>query len=109
VGVSRGREIVRPMATYMIVYARLYDEAGFQPYVDAVGPLIRDYGGTLLARSSAPFCLEGNWPWSTAGVLLFDTEEAAKAFWFSEDYARVKALRKNIADFEVILVPGFEQ
>jgi uncharacterized protein (DUF1330 family) len=96
------------MAAYMIVCARLHDEAGFQPYVAAVGPLIGEYGGTLIARSTAPQVLEGASDWSTVGVLRFETMAAATAFWTSEDYARVKELRREVADFDVILVPGVE-
>jgi uncharacterized protein (DUF1330 family) len=96
------------MAAYLIVCAKLRDEAGFQPYVAAVGPLIGEFGGTLIARSTAPQVLEGISDWSTVGIVRFETMAAATAFWTSDQYTRVKELRREVADFEVILVPAVE-
>lgn len=96
------------MTAYMIVYARVDDAAGFEPYVAAVGPLIQRFGGKLVARGVPPVKLEGDWPWGTAGVLEFASVEAAEAFWHSPEYTEVKALRAGVADFQVIVVPSLE-
>lgn len=93
------------MSAYMIVYARLHDMTRFADYVAAVGPLIAEYGGAPIARGSDPVRLEGDWNWTTAGIVRFQSLADAEAFWHSEDYAAVKALRDGIADFEVILLP----
>ena len=93
------------MAAYMIVYARIDDEAGFAPYVGAVGPLIRKYGGRLIRRDLAPQVLEGDWPWGTGGLLEFPSIDAAREFWFSPEYEAVKRLREGVAAFQVILLP----
>lgn len=92
------------MAAYMLVYATVSDRDAFQTYASAMGPIFEQFNARLLARADPPAVLEGDWAWETAGVVEFESVDAAKAMWDSEEYRKVKELRKDIAKFQVVVV-----
>jgi uncharacterized protein (DUF1330 family) len=92
------------MSAFMIVYARVTDAKRFDGYVQAVQPLIARHGGKLIGRANPPLVLEGVFEWQTVGLLEFPSLDAARNFWSSSDYAKVKALRDGAAEFQVVLV-----
>jgi uncharacterized protein (DUF1330 family) len=94
------------MSAYLIVYARIDDEARFGAYVEAVQPVIAAHGGKLVARAAPPLVLESDWPWQTVGILEFPSMEAGEGFWNSPEYQAVKLLREGASKFQVVLVPG---
>lgn len=91
------------MAAFLIVYARIDDPDRFAAYVEAVQPLIARHGGKLVGRGVPPVVLEGDWPWTTVGVLTFPSTEAARTFWDSPEYVEVKKLRQGASEFQVVL------
>ena len=94
------------MPGYLIVTARIDNAEAFQPYVEAVQPLIAAHGGKMIGRGAPPVVLEGGWPWQTLGLLEFPSVEAAEQFWHSPEYAEVIKLRDGIAQFQVVLAEG---
>lgn len=92
------------MAAYMLVYATIGDRDSFQTYASAMGPIFEQFNAKLLARADPPAIFEGDWPWETAGVVEFESVEAARIMWESDEYRKVKELRKDIAKFQVVVV-----
>jgi uncharacterized protein (DUF1330 family) len=92
------------MPAFMIVYARVTDAERFNAYVQAVGPLIARHGGRLIGRGNPPLVLEGAFDWQTVGLLEFPTLDAARNFWSSPEYSKVKTLRDGAAEFQAVLV-----
>jgi len=92
------------MPAFMIVYARVTDTERFDCYVEAVGPCIARHGGRLIGRGKPPLVLEGEFDWQTVGLLEFPSFGAARNFWFSPEYSKIKALRDGAAHFQVVLV-----
>lgn len=90
------------MAAFLIVQARVHDATAFSAYVEAVQPVIAQWGGRLIARGNPPVVLEGDWPWQTVGVLEFPSLEAIEEFWASKEYGAVKELRLGASDFLVV-------
>jgi len=93
------------MPAYLIVQARIDDEARFAEYVEAVQPVIAAHGGKLIGRAAPPLVLENDWPWQTVGIVEFASMEAGERFWHSPEYQDVKRLRDGAAEFQVVLVP----
>jgi len=87
----------------MIVFATINDRDAFQNYVEALGPIFKEYGATIVTRADPPIVLEGEWPWQTAGIVEFESAERAQAMWQSEAYIKAKQLRADNANFQVVV------
>lgn len=96
------------MPAYMIIAAKIHDREAFTSgYGAAAARLIEQYGGEYLLRGGGALSLEGDFPDGASIVISkWPSKEAARAFWDSEDYARVKTLREGLADVQVFLIEG---
>jgi uncharacterized protein (DUF1330 family) len=94
------------MPAYVIVEITVRDEETYAQYRARVTDQIRQYGGEYLVRGGNTEALEGDWLPRRIVLLRFDSMEAAKRWWSSDDYAPLKALRQASADTNMILVEG---
>lgn len=96
------------MSAYMIVIATLSDPAGFRDYAVEAAKMIADYGGEYIVRGPGESeCLEGDWPDDEKVVVSrWPSMDAARRFWHSDDYERIKQLRLGKATVRVRLVDG---
>lgn len=95
------------MAAYMIVFAHIHDRDGFiAAYAAPTAELIKEFGGEYLVRTPKVAILE-NAPMLkgySAVISRWPDRAAIDAFWNSEAYARLKALRQTLADAHVMVV-----
>lgn len=92
------------MPAYLIVIAQVDDRDAFmQSYAPAAGALVERLGGKYLLRAPGAIPLEGRTD-DGASVVVSEWENMAalRAFWDSEEYARIRVLREGIARCEVI-------
>ena len=94
------------MAAYLIVDITVRDEQRYAGYRARVSDQIQQYGGEYLVRGGKLERLEGDWRPSRVVVVRFDSIAAAKAWWESEDYAELKAVRQATTDTKMIVVEG---
>ncbi len=94
------------MAAYLIVNVDVKDPAGFETYRQAVPATIAQYGGRYLVRGGQHEALEGNWQPTRLVVLEFPSLEAAKRWYASEEYRKLKPLRLQCAVADLVLVEG---
>jgi uncharacterized protein (DUF1330 family) len=94
------------MAAYLIVQAKITDEAQYRKYRDAVGPVIAKFGGKRLVGTAAVEALEGRHDGRRVIVFEFSSMEVIREWWNSPDYAEVKKLRDGAAVLDVWAVPG---
>lgn len=73
------------MSAYLVADLTIEDREAFAAYVKAVGPLIETFGGRVIARTEAATALEGVPP-NHFVVIQFDSMDAAKRFYRSEEY-----------------------
>lgn len=64
------------------------------------------HGGRFVARGGAVELLEGEWDTQRIVLIEFPDMAAARAWYGSEDYAPLKALRQSASDTNIILVEG---
>ena len=102
---DRCRERVS-MSAYFIVQSTIKDEAQYQKYVQAVGPLIARFGGKLAARGAKVEVLEGEHDQRPVVMFEFPDMQAIQTFWSSPDYVPVKKLREGIATMNIWAFPG---
>lgn len=93
------------MSAYMIVFAKIHDRDAFlRGYAPAASQLVTKFGGKYLLRAQDAEVLEGPLKTGMSVVISeWPDRETIKRFWNSREYARAKALRKDIADVDVII------
>ena len=90
---------------YCIVRIDIHSPEAYAEYARAAGEAIKKHGGRPLVRGGSYEALEG--PARARNVVLeFDSVEAARNFYFSEDYQRAKKMREYAATVEYVLVEG---
>lgn len=93
----------------MLVYGDIEDRKAFAAYGRALGQsgLYPRNGGYYEATSPALEVFEGSPP-PGRGVIIarFPCLEAARAFWYSPEYAEIRKLREGLATFEVLVLPA---
>jgi len=94
------------MAVYFIVELDVHDPVGIEEYRKGVPATIAKYGGRYLVRGGACVSLEGGWEPKRVVVLEFPSMERAKAWYDSEDYRELKALRMKTSSTKMVLVEG---
>jgi uncharacterized protein (DUF1330 family) len=91
------------MSAYVVIDLDIADAAGFQQYVDGVGPMIEEAGGRNLVVDPDALVLEGTWRPSTLVVHEFPSREAVQRFWDSPEYAPFKELRRRYSSVQVVV------
>ena len=94
------------MAAYFIVDVDVKNPKEYEPYKQAAAASIAQYGGRYLVRGGTHEVIEGEWRPTRIVVLEFPTVEAAKRWYESEEYKKVKPLRLKNAVGHMILVEG---
>jgi CpeT protein len=94
----------------MVVFGEIHDREAFAAYPKAIfaSGLYPKVQGYYEAITPALEVFEGDPP-PGRGVVIsrFPCLEAARQFWYSEQYQQeIRPLREGIADFEVLVLPG---
>ncbi len=94
------------MAAYFIVDVDVKNPQAYEAYKQAAATSIAEYGGRYLVRGGRHEVLEGNWRPTRLVVLEFPTIEAAKRWYTSVEYSKVKPIRQQHAVGHMVLVEG---
>jgi len=94
------------VAAYLLVDVEVTDPAGFEDYKQQVPATLARYGGRYIVRGGHTETLEGTWKPKRVVILEFPDRAAAKAWWSSQEYATLKALRQRSARTELVVVDG---
>jgi uncharacterized protein (DUF1330 family) len=90
---------------YCIVRVDVHSPEAYALYAKEATEAIKKHGGRPLVRGGAYETMEGQ-ARARNVVLEFDTVEAARAFYLSEDYQRAKKKREYAAAVDYIIVEG---
>lgn len=96
------------MAAYLIVKTTIHDAEKIKTYLRGAPPVIARHAGRYLARGGAVEALEGNPDTRRTVILEFPSMDAARAFFKDPDYQEVRQHRLGIADYDVLLVDGYD-
>ena len=93
---------------YLLVQGQVTDREGFKAYSAALPPIYRRYGGKYLALVPAPLVevAEGHAENRSVVLARFPSREAARAFWYSPEYAAARKLREGTGTFFVTILDG---
>ncbi len=90
---------------YVIARVDVTDPVAYARYAAAATKAIADHGGRALARGGRYEALEG--PARARNVVLeFESYDAARRYFHSEQYQAARALRQGAAEIEMVLVEG---
>lgn len=92
------------MATYLIVDINVADRSKFKEYAKAVQSTVKAFGGRYLCKWGVPETIEGVWDANRIVLVEFATPSQARAWWISEEYRPLKALRREASTARVIFV-----
>lgn len=92
------------MPAYMIAQYR--NSAEYDAYRSAVVALNRLHGARILTKAGTARALEGNWAFDSMVVVEFESQAAAEAFYSSQAYEHIKALRVQAPPMLIVLVDG---
>ena len=90
---------------YVIARVDILDPEAYAKYSVAATKAITDHGGRALARGGRYEALEGK-ARARNVILEFDSYEAARRYYFSEQYQAARKLREGAANIELVLVEG---
>lgn len=94
------------MVAYVIAEIEVTDPEAYEGYKRQVPAVIEQYGGSYLARGGLIEVLEGDGAPRRTVILRFESLDAARAWYASEAYAPVKALRQASSEGRLLLVEG---
>lgn len=94
------------MPAFIIADIDVTNPEGFEAYRKLVAPTIANAGGEYRVRGGAFDVLEGEWQPKRLVILEFASMAAARAWYESDAYAPVKAVRHKNARTNVVLVEG---
>lgn len=95
------------MAAYVIVEVRVTNPEPYAAYRDLAGASVARHGGRFLVRGGAVTPLEGDWRPERFVVIEFPSVNAAKAFYFSEDYQDALKVRLANSEGRAFIVEGY--
>ena len=94
------------MPAYLIVETDIHDPEQYEHYKSASPGAVAAGGGRFLVRGGELAVLEGDWQPKRLVVVEFESLEAAKRFYESEQYQEAKRLRDGAADLHMVAVEG---
>ncbi|MCV7056937.1 DUF1330 domain-containing protein [Mycolicibacterium gilvum] len=90
---------------YVIITEDVKDQAGMAEYAKLAGKTMG--AAKVLAFGPAVESLEGQWHGNQTVLLEFESVEAAKEWYYSEEYQAAAKLRQAAADCNGVIVAGF--
>jgi uncharacterized protein (DUF1330 family) len=94
------------MKGYVVGDIEVRDPDLYAEYARQVPATIDRYGGRYLVRGGDARPLEGGWSPHRVIVLEFDSVEQARAWYESEEYQELAAIRQRAAVGSLLLVAG---
>ncbi|MEM7268299.1 MAG: DUF1330 domain-containing protein [Pseudomonadota bacterium] len=94
---------------YLIGRVEVHDPLAYGKFLTRNAKLIASHGGRDLARGGQVETLEGETDDRRLVIVEFPSFEAARGFYFSEEFVRLKALRDAACDAQFILTEGIPQ
>jgi uncharacterized protein (DUF1330 family) len=96
------------MTAYVITDIQVTDPERYEDYKVLSSSSAALYGGKFLVRGGAHETLEGDWQPNRVVILEFPSADHARQWWSSPEYEEAKAIRREAAESQIIMVEGAE-
>ena len=94
------------MKAYLIAAETVNDQAMFDVYRKEVPATLVTFGGSFIARGGHLTTLEGEWPHPRLVIIEFPSRAAAEAWYASDEYKKIIALRHKSSVGNLVIVDG---
>lgn len=94
------------MPAYVIADVDVTNPAGYEPYRPLAAASIARFGGRFVVRGGAAELLEGAPAPGRIVVIEFSDADAARRWYFSDEYQQALKIRQANSTARVILVDG---
>jgi uncharacterized protein (DUF1330 family) len=91
---------------YFVVRVTITDQDAYGQYRSGFGAVFAQYGGQVVAASSDPTVLEGDWDATTTVIIRFDSRAEALDWYNSDGYQELIRIRQTAATADFILIDG---
>ena len=92
------------MNYYFIAQIKIEDEQTYQKYIDRADAVFAKFNGKYLAVDNNPEVLEGDWNYTRAVLIKFESKKDFEAWYHSKDYQEILKYRLEAARCDTILV-----
>ena len=92
------------MSVYFMANILIGDDQDYQLYLDRSEEVFARYKGSYLAVDNKPEVLEGEWSYSRAVLIRFDTKEDFDAWYRSDEYQEILQYRLSASKCDSILI-----
>ncbi|MBX5485155.1 MAG: DUF1330 domain-containing protein [Mycolicibacterium hassiacum] len=89
---------------YILITEDVKDPNGMAEYAKRAGQTMA--GVNILAFDPKPEVIEGSWHGTQTVLLEFESEEAAKKWYYSDEYQAAAKLRQAAADCNGVILHG---
>jgi uncharacterized protein (DUF1330 family) len=96
------------LAAYVIYQAEILDLDRYAQYTAKAAPSIVAAGGRFIVRGGDIDVLEGDPPRPRTSILEFPSREAARAWYFSDEYSAIRKLRDGASRSRMYIVDGID-
>jgi uncharacterized protein (DUF1330 family) len=94
------------MSAYVVSRVAITDAANMKRYMAEAPATVAAFGGRYLVRGSDVEALEGAWEHERMVVVEFPDQQAARAWYASEEYRPLRDLRQRSAETVILLAAG---
>lgn len=94
------------MSHYFIANIKVNSDQEYQKYLDRADDVFSKYRGTYLAVDREPEVLEGEWNYSRAVLIRFESKEDFDAWYHSDEYQEILQYRLSASECDSILIQG---
>jgi uncharacterized protein (DUF1330 family) len=91
---------------YAIALVDIHDEDRYAEYRAGTQASLDPYDGRFIVRGGATEAVEGSWDAQRTVVIEFPSIEQARAWYHSEAYQRIAAIRRDASTADIVLVEG---
>jgi uncharacterized protein (DUF1330 family) len=94
------------MKGYAIVRVSISDDERYARYRAGTLDTLEPYDGRFIVRGGATECVEGSWDVDRTVVIEFPSMEQARAWYRSDEYQQLAAIRRDASTADFVLVEG---
>ena len=91
---------------YLLAKLTITDQEAYGTYRSGFGNVFQQYGGEILAVSTDPTVLEGEWEATTTVLIRFDSRAEALEWYNSDGYQELVRIRQSASSGDFILMDG---
>jgi uncharacterized protein (DUF1330 family) len=95
------------MSAFVLVEVTVTNPEPYAAYRDLAGASVARHGGRFIVRGGAVTTLEGDWNPQRLVVIEFASVDAAKTWYFSDDYQEALKVRLAHSVGKALIVDGY--